>query len=277
MSKEMTPTAAEHPPHRSLWVAPLKSQCSRLNDGSTAFSTSPYSLVNISNNFIQHFGEREHLQLYSLMEKGVVIEELFEGGHARISVMGSSSEDAVVAGIQVEAMLCNVQKEFVKDEQDAMCEALGEKRVDFERKKVDTSSNRLSAFKKEGLWIVKVDKVVNPSLKIIYDQKATQLCCSTQNMLQLIPAQFCEMVLQNWIPCRVRTTWRGSVRRGDLLCGNGEEGHGGLEGASKGGVSVLRGSRGADGNIDPWDTWPHPASSNERRSSSSARQRERRT
>lgn len=114
------------------------------------------SLVNISNNFIQHFGEQEHLQLYRLMEKGVVIEELFEGGHARISVMGSSSEDAVVAGIQVEAMLCNVQKEFVRDEEDAMCEALGEKRVDFERKKVDSSSNRLSAFKKEGLWIVKV-------------------------------------------------------------------------------------------------------------------------
>ncbi|XP_034064641.1 protein mono-ADP-ribosyltransferase PARP9 [Gymnodraco acuticeps] len=153
-----------------------------------------YSLVNISNNFIQHFGEREHLQLYRLMEKGVVIEELFEGGHARISVMGNSSEDAVVAGFQVEAMLCNVQEEFVRDEEDAMCEALGEKRVDFERKKVDSSSNRLSAFKKEGLWIVKVDKVVNPSLKSIYDQKATQLRCSTQKMFQLIPAQFCEMV-----------------------------------------------------------------------------------
>ncbi|KAJ4933699.1 hypothetical protein JOQ06_030523 [Pogonophryne albipinna] len=153
-----------------------------------------YSLVNISNNFIQHFGEREHLQLYRLMEKGVVIEELFEGGHARISVMGNSSEDAVVAGFQVEAMLCNVQKEFVRDEEDAMCEALGEKRVGFERKKVDSSSNRFSAFKKEGLGIVKVDKVVNPSLKRIYDQKATQLRCSTQKMFQLIPAQFCEMV-----------------------------------------------------------------------------------
>ncbi|KAF3842871.1 hypothetical protein F7725_001720 [Dissostichus mawsoni] len=126
------------------------------------------------NNFIQHFGEREHLQLSRLMEKGVVIEEIFKGGHARISVTGNSSKDAVVAGFHVEAMLCNVQEEFVRDEEDAMCEALGERRVDFERKKVD--------------------KVVNPSLKKISDLKATQLHCSTQKMFQLIPAQFCEMV-----------------------------------------------------------------------------------
>ena len=119
-----------------------------------------YSHVNISNNFIQHFGEREHLQLSRLMKKGVVIEEIFKGGHARISVTGNSSEDAVVAGFQVEAMLCNVQEEFVRDEEDAMCEALSEKRVDFERKKVDYSNNecsdRFSAFKKEGLQTVKV-------------------------------------------------------------------------------------------------------------------------
>ncbi|KAI9535155.1 hypothetical protein NQZ68_007246 [Dissostichus eleginoides] len=157
-----------------------------------------YGFVNISNNFIQHFGEREHLQLSRLMEKGVVIEEIFKGGHARISVTGNSSEDAVVARFQVEAMLCNVQEEFVRDEEDAMCEALGERRVDFERKKVDHSSNefsdRFSAFKKEGLQTVKVDKVVNPSLKTISDLKATQLHCSTQKMFQLIPAQFCEMV-----------------------------------------------------------------------------------
>ncbi|KAL3056675.1 hypothetical protein OYC64_019203 [Pagothenia borchgrevinki] len=157
-----------------------------------------YGHVNISNNFIQHFGEREHLQLSRLMKKGVVIEEIFKGGHARISVTGNSIEDAVVAGFQVEAMLCNVQEEFVRDEEDAMCEALGEKRVDFERKKVDYPGNefsdRFSAFKKEGLRTVKVDKVVNPSLKRILDLKATQLRCSTQKMFQLIPAQFCEMV-----------------------------------------------------------------------------------
>ncbi|KAK5861426.1 hypothetical protein PBY51_022824 [Eleginops maclovinus] len=158
-----------------------------------------YAHVNISNNFILHFGEKEHGQLSGLMEKGVVIEEFFENGHARISVMGKSEEDVIVAGLQVEAMLCSVQEEFVRDEENAICQALMGKTGNFERKKVEDSdqefSNRKYAFKSEGLRIVKVDKVCNNSLKTIFDMKATQLGYpGSKQMYQRIPAQFCEMV-----------------------------------------------------------------------------------
>ncbi|TDH07143.1 hypothetical protein EPR50_G00120610 [Perca flavescens] len=156
--------------------------------------------VVIRNNFIQHFGEKEHLQLSRLIKGGVSIEESFENGRAGITVKGDSTEDVVVAGLQVEAMLCYIQKEFVKEEEHAMLCALFSKDLSFERKTVDRSSpefsEKLSAFKKHGLLrILKLDKVENPTLEMLFDLKKNQLRCSTpRTMFQRIPAQFCEMV-----------------------------------------------------------------------------------
>ncbi|XP_039673638.1 protein mono-ADP-ribosyltransferase PARP9 isoform X2 [Perca fluviatilis] len=156
--------------------------------------------VAIRNNFIQHFGEKEHLQLSRLIKGGVSIEESFENGRAGITVKGNSTEDVVVAGLQVEAMLCNIQKEFVTEEERAMLCAVLPEDVSFERKTVDRSSpefsERSSAFKKHGLLrILKLDKVENPALNVLFAQKKNQLCCFTpQTMFQRIPAQFCEMV-----------------------------------------------------------------------------------
>ncbi|XP_034742029.1 protein mono-ADP-ribosyltransferase PARP9 isoform X2 [Etheostoma cragini] len=156
--------------------------------------------VVIRNNFIQHFGEKEHLQLSRLTKEGVSIEESFENGRAGITVKGNSTEEVVVAGLQVEAMLCSIQTEFVTEEENAMLWAVLTKDVSFERKTVDRSSpefsERLSAFKKHGvLRILKVDKVENPTLKVLFDLKKNQLhCSSTQKMFQRIPAQFCGMV-----------------------------------------------------------------------------------
>ncbi|XP_032368834.1 protein mono-ADP-ribosyltransferase PARP9 isoform X2 [Etheostoma spectabile] len=156
--------------------------------------------VVIRNNFIQHFGEKEHLQLSRLTKAGVSIEESFENGRAGITVMGDSTEDVVVAGLQVEAMLCSIQTEFVTEEENAMLWAVSTKDVSFERKTVDQSSpefsERLSAFKKHGmLRVLKVEKVENPTLKVLFKLKKNQLHCSTtQKMFQRIPAQFCGMV-----------------------------------------------------------------------------------
>lgn len=157
----------------------------------------PFGAVMICNNFIQHFGEKEHLQLSRLMNKGVSIAECFDKGRASMTVYGNSDEDVAVAQLQVEAMLCNIQREFVREEEDAMI--VMSQIVSFERKMVGQYTSefkdRLSAFKHAGLWIVKVDKVENAALKHLFDLKKKQLHCFTgQQMFQRIPAQFCEMV-----------------------------------------------------------------------------------
>lgn len=157
-----------------------------------------FGTVIICNNFIQHFGEQEHLQLSRLVKKGVSIKELFKRGRASVIVDGDSSEDVVLTGLQVEALLCNIQKEFVREEESAMFLMLAQN-VSFERKTLDYSSpefsDRYAALKHTGLGIVKVDKVENATLKMLFDLKKKQLGCSTpQTMFQCIPAQFCEMV-----------------------------------------------------------------------------------
>lgn len=154
--------------------------------------------VNICNNFVQHFGEREHLQLSRLIKQGVFIEEFFEKGRAGINVNGSD-EDAAVAGLQVEAMLCNIQREFATEEECTMLHAVLSNSVSFKRKTVDNSSpeffGRSSVFRKPGLRMLKVDRVENPTLQTLFDLKKKQLQCFTpRKMFQRIPAQFCEMV-----------------------------------------------------------------------------------
>ncbi|XP_074514243.1 protein mono-ADP-ribosyltransferase PARP9 isoform X2 [Sebastes fasciatus] len=154
--------------------------------------------VVICNNFVQHFGEQEHLQLSRLTKQGVFIEEFFEKGCAGINVIGSD-EDAAVAGLQVEAMLCKIQRDFATEEECTMLHAVLSNNVSFERKTVDNSSpefsDRLSVFRKPGLRMLKVDRVENPTLQTLFDLKKNQLRCSTpRKMFQRIPAQFCEMV-----------------------------------------------------------------------------------
>ncbi|TKS67582.1 Poly [ADP-ribose] polymerase 9 [Collichthys lucidus] len=153
--------------------------------------------VTICNNFIQHFGEKEHLQLSRLMKKGISIAEIFDKSRASMVVKGNSAEDVVVAGLQVEAMLCNIQREFVREEERTMV-VMSSQNVSFERKMVDQSTSEfkdiLSAFKYTDLSIVKVDKVENAALKLLFNLKKRQLQCSTKQMFQRIPAQFCEMV-----------------------------------------------------------------------------------
>lgn len=117
--------------------------------------------VVIRNNFIQHFGEQEHLQLSRLSKKGVFIEEVLSKGRASIIVNRGSNEDVAVAGFQVEAMLCNVQKEFVREEKLAMFQMLTN-HVSFERKAVDPSTSEFrdrSNFPKTGLRVLKVQYV----------------------------------------------------------------------------------------------------------------------
>uniref|UniRef100_A0A8P4GBB9 Macro domain-containing protein n=1 Tax=Dicentrarchus labrax TaxID=13489 RepID=A0A8P4GBB9_DICLA len=158
---------------------------------------SPGAVV-ISNNFIQHFGEEEHRQLSRLMKKAVSIEELFQIGRASIIVHEGLNEDVVVAALQVEAMLCNIQRKFIAEEESAMF-LISRQDVSFERKMIDSSYPEFSVrsfdFTSRELDVVKVEKVENAALKMLFDLKKKQLGCSTsQKMFQCISAQFCEMV-----------------------------------------------------------------------------------
>ncbi|XP_041856795.1 protein mono-ADP-ribosyltransferase PARP9 isoform X3 [Melanotaenia boesemani] len=152
--------------------------------------------VNICNNFILHFGEKEHRQLSGLMKRGVSVEEFFTQGHACIMVQGDK-EETIPAVLQVEAMLCKIQQEFVSEEEREIS-MLSSQEVSWERKTVPKSSkdfkDQCRPFKKH-LWVSKVDRVENRALKMLFDLKKQQLKCSTsQKMFQLIPAQFCEMI-----------------------------------------------------------------------------------
>lgn len=127
---------------------------------SNLFKSSAY--VCISNNFIQHFGEKDYQQLSYLNKNGVSIKECFKEGHASISVKGDSHEDVVVAGMQVEAMLCIIQSEFVKEKEDEMF-LMSTQKVSFERKKITHTvpmlSDLISAFKDQRLRVLKVKQM----------------------------------------------------------------------------------------------------------------------
>ncbi|KAI3356507.1 hypothetical protein L3Q82_017714 [Scortum barcoo] len=159
--------------------------------------TTPYTVV-IRNNFILHFGEEEHRQLSRLNGKDVSIKERYENGYAEITVSGKVVE-RVVAGLQVEAMLCNIQREFVREEESTAATLLMKNSVSSERKTVESLSpefsNRSIAFRKEGLEMLKMDEVKNSTLEMLFQLKKNQIGSSIpQKMFQFIPLQFSEMV-----------------------------------------------------------------------------------
>ncbi|XP_014323945.1 poly [ADP-ribose] polymerase 9 [Xiphophorus maculatus] len=159
-------------------------------------STDSHS-VTINNNFLSHFSDHDHLQLAVSAEKGLIVEEFFSKGHACLEINGGSKEEVAVAGLKVEAMLCKIQKEFIREEEHGL-QMLFNTELSHKRKPVEKSSREFSsrheAFS-HALKVTKVDKVENAALKAMFDMKKKQLgSSSSKTMFQRIPAQFCEMV-----------------------------------------------------------------------------------
>ncbi|XP_060909814.1 protein mono-ADP-ribosyltransferase PARP9 [Labrus mixtus] len=160
-----------------------------------------FSPVAIHNNFIHQFGEREDQQLSPLVKRGVSFEERFEDGRASIVVKGHSDEDVAVARLKVEAILCKVQEEFVKEETQEINEKLNQKTSFGGNTLTEPESqelkDRFSLMDKKLRIskVVKVVKVENPALETIFEMKKKQLNCSTsRTMFQCMPAQFPELV-----------------------------------------------------------------------------------
>ncbi|KAF7660860.1 hypothetical protein LDENG_00274160 [Lucifuga dentata] len=159
-----------------------------------------YETIIVCNNFIQHFGKKEFLQLSRETKRDVIIDEFLSEGRAGIMIKGNSVEDVVVVAVQVEAMLCNIQREFVREEECIMRQV--SRNATSERKTIDQYdplfADRKSDFNAQGLQTVRVDRVENPALKEMFDLKRKQLQSSfpSRTMYQRIPAQFCGMVSQ---------------------------------------------------------------------------------
>lgn len=121
------------------------------------FNLSDYMVI--QNNFIQHFSEKEHMQLSGLQKNGVTIEEFLQQGHACMGVGGQSAVDVAVTVLQVEAMLSRIQDEFLKEETSEL-ELMSANKLSLERKTLHLSSpefkDKVSAFSKEQLWVLKV-------------------------------------------------------------------------------------------------------------------------
>lgn len=153
--------------------------------------------IKIYNNFILHFSEQDHRQLALWAEQGLIIEEFLTQGHAIIEICGGSKEDVAVAALEVEAKLCQIQKRFTSEEKLDL-QILSQTELFCKREEVDKSSGEFSRFDgvtNHGLRVIKVEKVDNSALKVMFDMKKKQLhCSSSQSFLQRIPAQFCEMI-----------------------------------------------------------------------------------
>uniref|UniRef100_A0A3P9Q2A9 Poly [ADP-ribose] polymerase 9 n=1 Tax=Poecilia reticulata TaxID=8081 RepID=A0A3P9Q2A9_POERE len=155
----------------------------------------------IYNNFLSHFSDHDHLQLAVSAEKGLIVEEFFSKGHACLEINGDSKEEVAIAGFKVEAMLCKVQKEFIREEEHEL-QMLSNTEPSHQRKTVEKSSKEFSsrreAFNRTlrvtKVQLVIVEKVENAALKAMFDMKKKQLDCPSKPMIQRIPAQFCEMI-----------------------------------------------------------------------------------
>ncbi|KAM6934530.1 protein mono-ADP-ribosyltransferase PARP9 [Xenentodon cancila] len=157
------------------------------------FSSS--SFVNICNNFILHFGKQEYERLSRLTKQGVSVEEFLTQGHACMKVEGDSTEETVIAALQVEKMLCDIQKEFVSEEERELHQ-LSTRNISFKRWQVNHTDLNQSGFKHKDLRIIKLEKLENSALAYLFDLKKKQLNCSSppETMFHRVPAQFCEMI-----------------------------------------------------------------------------------
>uniref|UniRef100_A0A3Q2CN86 Macro domain-containing protein n=1 Tax=Cyprinodon variegatus TaxID=28743 RepID=A0A3Q2CN86_CYPVA len=153
--------------------------------------------ITIYNNFILHFRMEDHLRLES-PRKGLLMKSYLTQGHACIEITSKTKEETVFAALEVEAMLCKIQKEFISEEEGEL-QMLSQTELSCKRQTVEKSSreflDRSAAFGIHGLIVMKVEKVENNPLKLMFDLKKKQLgSSSSRTMFQCIPAQFCEMI-----------------------------------------------------------------------------------
>lgn len=112
----------------------------------------------VQNNFITHFGEEEFMQLSSIMRNtDTSIKELLKLGQASIVLSGNSLKNVVVAFLEVEKILCKIQREIVEEEQNMLSNNTNQ-HPQYRRCPVPHLKGHISKtlFLNSGLEIVKV-------------------------------------------------------------------------------------------------------------------------
>lgn len=159
-----------------------------------------FNTVCISNNFTQHLGEKELDELCQTEVEGVVVEEFLEKGRAGLVVSGDRAGDIVVTALKLQEMLQSAQTQFLKEEvEELKREAQMKVKVEMERSPVSNRDPQIKTFIKDlrglGLQIVKAERVENRALEKVFHLKKAQMSShSSWDLLQLVPAQFCDLV-----------------------------------------------------------------------------------
>lgn len=112
----------------------------------------------VQNNFITHFGEEEYMQLTTIMGKNnISIEEFLKQGQASIILTGNSIINVTVAFLEVENILCKIQRDFVEEEVKRLSNYANQS-LKYKRCAVPHFKDHFStaAFLDSGLEIVKV-------------------------------------------------------------------------------------------------------------------------
>lgn len=114
----------------------------------------------VCSNFILHLGAKEQKQLRHIAIGGVTVEESFDQGQARITVLGNWPEDVAVVALQVEAMLCDAVDEFVRQEERQL--PVLDRGLNFKRTEINHLDpdypDVVEARRQMGLTTVKVDR-----------------------------------------------------------------------------------------------------------------------
>lgn len=113
----------------------------------------------VQNNFITHFGEDEYRQLTNIMCKNnISIEEFLKQGQANIVLTGNSIGNVAVAFLEVESLLCKIQRDFIEEEMKMLSDFTNKSLLNYGRCAVPHFKAHFSktAFLALGLEIVKV-------------------------------------------------------------------------------------------------------------------------
>lgn len=175
--------------------------------------------VTINNNHVVYFTQEHHTSLMKLMDRfNVIITEFFREGKGGISIKGRPVEVGC-ATLEVEAMLCQAQEDFARNEEEEMQGDLEHMYVADDsgrRQQIERMSNRSyekiqidldlndravkemrRKFEKCNLKIVKVEKIENYALKQLFSFNRKRVQAQPQHLYQCVKAQFCNLI------CRV--------------------------------------------------------------------------
>ncbi|KAJ0070666.1 hypothetical protein NL108_017404, partial [Boleophthalmus pectinirostris] len=153
------------------------------------------NVVCICNNFIQHLGDKQLQELSNMEVEGVQVEEFLEKGRSGFVVSGNSVENIAFTALRLEQKIQEAQRQYEKEEHEEL-RRLSQK-SQKSQKSQSPMSHRGESWEKAENQKGEAEKVENPALEKLFNIQKTQMPSrSSEIMLQLVSARFCDMVCQ---------------------------------------------------------------------------------